>query len=38
MAKKNLLDPNATGFIEHDHNNDGIDRRHLGGFLSGVKS
>src|SRR5246500_2837212 len=30
MAKKNLLDPNASGFIEHDHNNDGIDRR---GFL-----
>jgi hypothetical protein len=30
MAKKNLLDPNANGFIEHDHNNDGIDRR---GFL-----
>jgi len=30
MPKKNLLDPNASGFIEHDHNNDGIDRR---GFL-----
>ena len=30
MAKKNLLDPNDNGFIEHDHNNDGIDRR---GFL-----
>src|SRR5947207_7205169 len=30
MAKKNLVDPTATGFIEHDHNNDGIDRR---GFL-----
>src|SRR6202140_2262440 len=30
MAKKNLLDANAGGFIEHDHNNDGIDRR---GFL-----
>src|SRR5437868_12202254 len=30
MAKKNLLDPKAGGFIEHDHNNDGIDRR---GFL-----
>src|SRR6201981_125221 len=33
MAKKNLLDPNASGFIEHDHNNDGIDRR---GFLKGM--
>jgi hypothetical protein len=30
MAKKNLLDPKAGGFIEHDNNNDGIDRR---GFL-----
>src|SRR6202035_4387969 len=30
MAKKKLLDPNASGFIEHDHNNDGVDRR---GFL-----
>jgi Icc protein len=30
MAKKNILDPKAGGFIEHDHNNDGIDRR---GFL-----
>src|ERR1700682_1518726 len=30
MAKKNMSDPNANGFIEHDHNNDGIDRR---GFL-----
>ncbi len=30
MEKKNLLDPKAGGFIEHDHNNDGIDRR---GFL-----
>ena len=30
MAKKNLLDTNASGLIEHDHNNDGINRR---GFL-----
>src|SRR3984957_16644999 len=30
MAKKNSLDPNASGFIEHDHNSDGVDRR---GFL-----
>src|SRR5690348_9862597 len=30
MAKKNLFDPNPGGFIEHDHNHDGIDRR---GFL-----
>src|ERR1700757_3013304 len=30
MAKKNLFDPNPSGVIEHDHNNDGIDRR---GFL-----
>ncbi|MGH9512703.1 MAG: metallophosphoesterase family protein, partial [Terriglobales bacterium] len=30
MARKNLLDLKASGFIEHDHNNDGIDRR---GFL-----
>jgi len=30
MAKKNLFDPNPSGFIEHDHNNDGLDRR---GFL-----
>ena len=30
MAKKNLFDSKANGFIEHDHNNDGIDRR---GFL-----
>ncbi len=30
MAKKNLFDPNPSGLIEHDHNNDGIDRR---GFL-----
>jgi len=30
MAKKNLLDRNASGLIEHDHNNDGINRR---GFL-----
>ena len=30
MSKKNLLDPNPSGFIEHDHNNDGINRR---GFL-----
>jgi len=30
MAKKNLFDPNPSGFIEHDHNNDGLARR---GFL-----
>jgi 3',5'-cyclic AMP phosphodiesterase CpdA len=30
MPKKNLLDTNAGGVIEHDHNNDGINRR---GFL-----
>jgi len=30
MAKKNLFDLNPSGFIEHDHNNDGLDRR---GFL-----
>jgi Icc protein len=30
MPKKNLFDPNPSGFIEHDANNDGIDRR---GFL-----
>jgi 3',5'-cyclic AMP phosphodiesterase CpdA len=30
MAKNDLFDPNASGVIEHDHNNDGIDRR---GFL-----
>jgi len=30
MAKKNLFDPNPSGVIKHDHNNDGIDRR---GFL-----
>jgi hypothetical protein len=30
VAKKKLFDPNPGGFIEHDHNNDGIDRR---GFL-----
>src|SRR5262249_69673 len=30
MAEKKLFDPNPGGFIEHDHNNDGIDRR---GFL-----
>ena len=30
MSKKKLFDPNPSGFIEHDHNNDGIDRR---GFL-----
>src|SRR5690349_6102374 len=30
MAKRNLFDPNPSGLIEHDHNNDGIDRR---GFL-----
>jgi len=30
MAKTNLLDKNAGGLIEHDHNHDGINRR---GFL-----
>jgi 3',5'-cyclic AMP phosphodiesterase CpdA len=30
MTKKNLFDSKANGFIEHDHNNDGVDRR---GFL-----
>lgn len=30
MAKNNLLDLKANGFIDDDHNNDGIDRR---GFL-----
>jgi 3',5'-cyclic-AMP phosphodiesterase len=30
MSKKNLFDANSTGFIEHDHNHDGVDRR---GFL-----
>lgn len=30
MAKNNEVDLNPGGFIEHDHNNDGIDRR---GFL-----
>src|SRR2546430_2477050 len=30
MPKKKLFDPNPSGLIEHDHNNDGIDRR---GFL-----
>lgn len=30
MGKTNLFDQNPGGFIEHDHNNDGIDRR---GFL-----
>jgi len=30
MGKKKLFDPNSSGVIEHDHNNDGIDRR---GFL-----
>ena len=30
MAKNKLVHPDANGFIEHDHNNDGIDRR---GFL-----
>ena len=30
MARKNLFDPNPSGLIEHDHTNDGIDRR---GFL-----
>ena len=30
MTKKNPFDSKANGFIEHDHNNDGIDRR---GFL-----
>ena len=30
MTKRNLFDRKASGLIEHDHNNDGIDRR---GFL-----
>jgi 3',5'-cyclic-AMP phosphodiesterase len=30
MAKTNLLDSKAGGLIEHDHNNDGVNRR---GFL-----
>jgi 3',5'-cyclic AMP phosphodiesterase CpdA len=30
VAKNNLFDSKASGLIEHDHNNDGIDRR---GFL-----
>jgi Icc protein len=30
MAKPNLFDATSKGFIEHDHNHDGIDRR---GFL-----
>ena len=30
MAKANPFKPTSGGFIEHDHNNDGIDRR---GFL-----
>jgi 3',5'-cyclic-AMP phosphodiesterase len=30
MAKMKLFDPDPNGFIEHDHNHDGIDRR---GFL-----
>jgi 3',5'-cyclic-AMP phosphodiesterase len=30
MGRKTLFDPNPSGFIEHDHNDDGIDRR---GFL-----
>ena len=30
MAKTNLFERNAGGLIQHDHNNDGIDRR---GFL-----
>jgi Icc protein len=30
MAKTNLLDSKASGLIEHDHNNDGVNRR---GFL-----
>ena len=30
MSKSRIIDPNTQGFIEHDHNNDGIDRR---GFL-----
>jgi 3',5'-cyclic-AMP phosphodiesterase len=30
MSKPRIIHPNAQGFIEHDHNNDGIDRR---GFL-----
>jgi len=30
MAKTKLFDPKPSGLIEHDHNNDGIDRR---GFL-----
>src|SRR5215469_10198597 len=27
MAKTRLFDPNPNGFIEHDHNHDGINRR-----------
>ena len=30
MPTTNLLDPNSSGFIDHDYNHDGIDRR---GFL-----
>src|SRR5213595_3900614 len=30
MRKKKLFDPNSSGVIEHDHNNDDVDRR---GFL-----
>lgn len=30
MTKENLFDPNPRGLIQHDNNNDGIDRR---GFL-----
>ena len=30
MSKIRIIDPNGQGLIEHDHNNDGIDRR---GFL-----
>src|SRR6266403_2233802 len=29
MAKTKLFDPDASGFIEHNHDNDGIDRRGL---------
>src|ERR1700740_3054151 len=30
MEKSRIIAPNVNGLIEHDHNNDGIDRR---GFL-----
>jgi hypothetical protein len=30
MAKEKMFESKANGLIEHDHNNDGVDRR---GFL-----